>query len=141
VGGSLNLHPRVALRVDARRDSYDPLYLRAPQTVWSFGVSIPLGRSARVALPVPAVYADGRATIRLPLSEAERAPSVAGDFNGWQPAPMQHTRDGWAYSVSLPPGVYHYAFVSEGGEWFVPESVAGRKDDGMGGHVAVLVVQ
>jgi hypothetical protein len=38
------------------------------------------------------------------------------------------------------PGVYHYAFVAEDGTWFVPESVPGRQDDGMGGHVAVLVV-
>ena len=37
-------------------------------------------------------------------------------------------------------GRYHYAFVAEDGTWFVPESVPGRQDDGMGGHVAVLVV-
>ena len=40
----------------------------------------------------------------------------------------------------LAPGVYHYAFVAEDGTWFVPESVPGRQDDGMGGHTAVLVV-
>jgi hypothetical protein len=37
-------------------------------------------------------------------------------------------------------GVYNYAFRSASGEWFVPASTPGRKDDGMGGHVAVLVV-
>jgi len=42
--------------------------------------------------------------------------------------------------VPLTAGVYHYAFRSAGGEWFVPASVVGRRDDGMGGHVAVLVV-
>jgi hypothetical protein len=36
--------------------------------------------------------------------------------------------------------VYHYAFRSADGEWFVPASMAGRRDDGMGGHVAMLVV-
>ena len=44
-------------------------------------------------------------------------------------------------TVKLDPGVYNYAFVTPAGEWFVPESVAGRKSDGMGGHVAVLVVR
>ena len=29
--------------------------------------------------------------------------------------------------------MYHYAFVAEDGTWFVPESVPGRQDDGMGG--------
>jgi len=38
------------------------------------------------------------------------------------------------------PGVYHYTFRSATGEWFVPVSTAGRRDDGMGGFVAVLVV-
>ncbi|HEY8485417.1 MAG TPA: hypothetical protein VIL13_12465 [Longimicrobiales bacterium] len=43
--------------------------------------------------------------------------------------------------MKVAPGVYHYAFVTADGKWFVPESVPGRKDDGMGGHVAVLVVR
>ena len=40
----------------------------------------------------------------------------------------------------LEPGVYRYSFRSESGEWFVPESTPGRRPDGMGGFVAVLVV-
>jgi hypothetical protein len=36
--------------------------------------------------------------------------------------------------------VYHYAFRT-GARWFVPEGTAGRRDDDMGGHVAVLVVE
>jgi hypothetical protein len=36
--------------------------------------------------------------------------------------------------------VYHYAFRSHTGQWFVPASVAGRRDDGFGGHIAILVV-
>jgi hypothetical protein len=54
---------------------------------------------------------------------------------------MQRDGDHWTYTIALAPGVYHYSFVSNTGEWFVPASVAGRKDDGMGGHVAVLVVR
>jgi hypothetical protein len=47
---------------------------------------------------------------------------------------------GWTYATQLKPGVYHYAFVAEDGTWFIPDSVPGRQDDGMGGQVAVLVV-
>jgi hypothetical protein len=42
--------------------------------------------------------------------------------------------------LSLAPGVYHYAFRSAKGDWFVPVSTAGRRGDGMGGYQAVLVV-
>ena len=142
LGAALDVHPRASLRASARRDGFDPLHMQPPQTAWSLGLSIQVGGPPRTrALPVPAAYADGRATIRLPFSASRAAPLVAGDFNGWKPAPMQCARDGWSYSVALRPGVYNYAFVNAEGEWFVPESVPGRKDDGMGGHVAVLVVQ
>jgi hypothetical protein len=40
----------------------------------------------------------------------------------------------------LDPGIYHYAFRTAGGEWFVPESTPGRRDDGFDGFVAILVV-
>jgi hypothetical protein len=53
---------------------------------------------------------------------------------------MQREGSHWTYALRLDPGVYHYAFVAEDGTWFVPESQPGRQADGMGGHVAVLVV-
>ena len=141
-GGRLRLHPLVALEVSARHDAFDPLYLQPPQTSWSMGVSVRLGGRARsVVPPVPAAYVDGRATIRLPVSASRTQPSIAGDFNDWKPAPMQRSGDHWTYVVAVRPGVYNYAFVTAGGEWFVPERVPGRKSDGMGGHVAVLVVR
>jgi hypothetical protein len=71
---------------------------------------------------------------------AKGRPAIAGDFTGWKPVPMQRDGSRWTYMVKLEPGAYHYAFVAEDGTWFVPESVAGRQDDGMGGHVALLVV-
>jgi hypothetical protein len=142
VGSRLRLHPLIALEATARHDAYDPLYLQPAQTSWSLGLSVRLGGRARsVAPPVPAAYVDGRATIQLPVSVSRTAPSIAGDFNAWKPAPMQRSGHHWTYVVAVKPGVYNYAFVTAGGEWFVPESVAGRKSDGMGGHVAVLVVR
>lgn len=141
-GGRLRLHPLIALEVGARHDVFDPLYLQPAQTSWSMGVSMRLGgRSRSVRPPVPAAYVDGRATIRLPVSATKAQPSIAGDFNDWKPVPMQRNGNDWTYVIAVAPGVYNYAFVTAAGEWFVPESVAGRKSDGMGGHVAVLVVR
>ncbi|HEY0969806.1 MAG TPA: glycogen-binding domain-containing protein [Gemmatimonadales bacterium] len=141
VGGRLPLHALVSLEGAVRHDTFDPLYLQPTQTSWSVGLSVRLGGAARsIAPPVPAAYVDGRATVRLPASDARTQPSIAGDFNGWAPAPMTREGDHWTYTVALSPGVYHYAFVGGDGTWFVPEGVPGRRDDGMGGHVAVLVV-
>ena len=79
--------------------------------------------------------------LRLSATDAPAgAVSIAGDFNNWQPAPMQRENGEWVVRLSLAPGVYHYAFRSANGDWFVPPSAAGRRDDGMGGHVAVMVV-
>jgi len=99
------------------------------------------GRARPITAPVPAAYVNGRATIRLPVSAASTRPSIAGDFNGWKPVLMEREGDHWAYTLALPRGVYNYAFVAADGTWFVPENVPGRKGDGMGGHVAVLVVR
>jgi hypothetical protein len=140
-GTSLRVHPRATIDVSARRDTFDPLYMQPPQTSWNAGLSFQIGGPVGTpAPPVPAEYVDGRATIRLPVSATQAAPSIAGDFNEWQPAPMRRTGDQWTYTVPLEPGVYNYSFVSEDGTWFVPENVPGRRDDGMGGHVAVLIV-
>jgi hypothetical protein len=54
---------------------------------------------------------------------------------------MQRSGNHWVYTVALKPGVYNYAFVDPNGDWFVPEKHPGRKQDGMGGEVAVLVVR
>jgi 1,4-alpha-glucan branching enzyme len=77
----------------------------------------------------------------LAVSSASSRPSIAGDFNEWKPAPMERDGDQWSYTVAVTRGVYNYAFVGADGSWFVPKDVPGRKDDGMGGYVAVLVVR
>lgn len=140
-GASLNLHERVSLNVAGRRETFDPVYLAGPRTSWSIGLGYRFGAAPRPAEPVPASYVDGRATILLPADEVEDPPLVAGDFNDWQPEPMARDGKHWSYTVTVAPGAYNYAFVDADGEWFVPESVPGRKDDGMGGHVAVLIVR
>jgi hypothetical protein len=103
-------------------------------------MSVRFGRAAALRAPVPASYADGRAEVRISARSVEGRPSIAGDFTGWKPVPMTHEGGRWVWRGALAPGSYHYAFVAADGTWFVPESVPGRRDDGMGGHVAVLVV-
>jgi hypothetical protein len=83
---------------------------------------------------------DGRSVIRLPRADAPGGVSVAGDFSDWQPRPMTAAGSHWELAIALPSGVYRYAFVDAAGRWFVPAGVPGRMDDGMGGHVAVLIV-
>ncbi len=133
---------RVHLAASTRRDSYDPLTRQADLTSWNLGVGMKLGRLPRKAIaPIATVDGEGQAVIRLPLRAGGDGPRIAGDFTNWTPVPMSRRDDAWVYSSSLPAGVYQYAFVAADGTWFVPPSTPGRREDGMGGHVAVLIVQ
>jgi AMP-activated protein kinase-like protein len=141
VGGAAALGPQMELQLGGRGNAYDPLYLTSTATsVWG-GLSLRLGGSRRLEPPVPAMSSRGDAVIRIPLRFAKGTPSIAGDFTGWKPVPMERAGSSWVFTSRLSPGVYHYAFVAEDGTWFVPDSVPGRQSDGMGGQVAVLVVQ
>ena len=128
------------LQVGGRGNAFDPLYLSATgSSVWA-GLSLRLGGARPVRAPVPVRTRDGASVIAIPARASKGVPSIAGDFTGWKPVPMEREGSRWTYAARLEPGVYRYAFVAEDGTWFVPDSVAGRQDDGMGGHVAVLVV-
>jgi hypothetical protein len=141
-GASLNITDRARINASARHDGYDPLYLNPSQTSWSVGLSMLIGgRIRKPVAPVPSAYAGGIATIRLRVSESASPPSIAGDFNNWAVAHMEREGDYWTYRAPLAKGVYNFSFVSADGTWFVPRDYPGRKDDGMGGHVAVLVVR
>lgn len=145
---------RTALRFSVRQGASDPVYWNAPRRRWSLGVSHRLGGGgggSNAAEAAPTAGAEpvtmsrersaGRVTIRIPAADsATAAPAVAGDFTGWEPVPMVEDGGHWTARFELEPGVYRYAFRSPDGEWYVPESVPGRRPDGMGGHVAVLVI-
>jgi hypothetical protein len=147
-GGSMALDQAGGTRivVTARRDATDPLYWNTPRSRWSVGFTHAFGgRDTNPAPRSPRIVmsADGstrQVEIRLPANEAEGQPSIAGAFNDWTPTPMIRDGEEWVATVRLRPGVYRYAFRSESGEWFVPESTPGRRPDGMGGFVAILVV-
>ena len=139
-GAGAAVAPGIELQLGGRGNAFDPLYLSATETSYWAGLSLHVGGGRGLGAPVPTRSRDGRAVVSLPARAAKGRPSIAGDFTGWKPVPMQRDGARWTYTEKLEPGTYHYAFVAEDGTWFVPESVAGRQDDGMGGHVAVLVV-
>ena len=97
----------------------------------------------RLRTPLPGTFSSQPegVVIRLSVADApDGAVSIAGDFNNWQPAPMLREESEWVFRIELVPGADHYAFRSANGDWFVPSSTVGRQDDGMGGHVAMVVV-
>jgi hypothetical protein len=141
LGASVDIGARVALRASFQQEATDPLFWNETRRFWSVGVSRRLG--ARASPPLPAVTpetAPGGVVFRIPASSAREAPGVAGDFNGWIAVPMHRARDEWVVTIPVPPGVYHYAFASADGVWFVPDTIPNRVDDGFGGTNAVLVV-
>jgi hypothetical protein len=141
VVAGIPLGGRGQLFASVRHESFDPHYLTPPRSSWGVGVSLRVGRPPE---PVPAagpeVRPGGGVVLRIPLRDSPSPPLVAGDFTGWEPLPMERHGTEWRFRVRLSPGAYRYAFRSADGEWFVPESVPNRMDDGMGGWVAVLVV-
>lgn len=149
VGASVELTEGGGTRLgfSVRQDASDPVYWSSPRRRWSVGVSHTLGSRERSrGVDDPAISAvtpevsGGRVTIRIPVGDSGARPSIAGDFTDWKVVPMVRSGDQWTATFRVAPGVYHYAFRSPSGEWYVPEEVAGRQPDGMGGFVAVLVI-
>jgi hypothetical protein len=140
VGTGVALGARATLWANVRQEAPDPLYWNAARRTWSVGVTRQLGRGAPILQPAPRSEAGG-VVIQVPAADVPGdSLAIAGDFNKWQAVPMQLEGRVWVIRLPLAPGVYNYAFRSARGEWFVPASIGGRRDDGMGGHVAVLVV-
>jgi hypothetical protein len=139
-GGGVAVGRDATVWFSAQQQASDPLYWNAPRRTWSVGVTQRLGAPRTVLRPATRLNG-GDVVIRLPVTAASGAELwVAGDFNGWKAARMQRDGTDWVLRVPLAPGVYKYSFRGADGKWFVPASVPGRRDDGMGGHVAVLVV-
>jgi len=141
LGGAVELGAGIRLEGSYRSPGYDPLYQNRTAASISLGASLSMGGVTRLAAPVPAAYSDGHALIRLRAADVRGTPRIAGDFTGWKPVAMERSGGFWTVSIAVEQGVYSYAFVDEKGKWFVPESVPGRRSDGMGGWQAVLVVE
>lgn len=77
------------------------------------------------------------------LQPTARSVSIAGDFNGWNPAQTKLERtDGGMWTVTLPlkPGRYEYMFVIDGKQWIADPLAAEEATDGFGAQNAVLDV-
>jgi hypothetical protein len=139
-GIAVSVSARSTVWASVRQQAPDPLYWNTTQRTWSVGMTQRLGRLVSPLRTVSATQS-GSVVITLRASDAPSGQvSIAGDFNNWQPTPMQRDGDRWTIRLPLAPGVYHYAFRSATGTWFVPPSTPGRRDDGMGGQVAILLV-
>jgi hypothetical protein len=69
-----------------------------------------------------------------------RTVAIAGEWNGWDNAPLTARPDGrWETVVPLPPGAYRFSLVVDGERWTVPVGVPTMSDD-FGGRVGLLVV-
>ncbi len=70
---------------------------------------------------------------RLGSTEANRV-SLVGDFTGWQARHELHelAPGVWSVVIPLPPGVYDYAFLVDGGAWRL-DPLAPQVGDGFGG--------
>ena len=67
---------------------------------------------------------------------------VAGDFTGWQQAPLDLKKDKsglWKKTVSLPPGRYEYRLLVDG-QWQDDPECAERNANQFGGQNCVCVV-
>ena len=140
-GIDVALTDRLALWSSVRQEAPDPLYWNLPRRSWSVGVTRRFNIAGQTQSLATTQADAGGVLIRLNAADVDGASvSVAGDFNSWRPVPMRREGREWLVRLPLAPGVYHYTFRSDRGEWFVPPSVPGRRADGMGGYVAVLVV-
>jgi hypothetical protein len=140
-GATVKLGTAYDLWASVRHDPAHPLYWNDARQSWNVGVSRRLGSvGQRAAWPRPPEVTAGRVTIQIPASASSSEVFVAGDFNGWKAVAMERLGEYWTISLAVEPGHYHYAFRTGDGNWFVPESLPGRRADGFGGHVAVLVV-
>jgi len=82
--------------------------------------------------------------VRLVLLQPEaRSVSVAGDFNGWNPAQtkLERSEGGmWTATIALKPGRYQYMFVIDGKQWIADPLAEEGAGDGFGAQNAVLDV-
>ncbi|MBL8074138.1 MAG: isoamylase early set domain-containing protein [Nitrospira sp.] len=77
------------------------------------------------------------------LQPGARSVSVAGDFNGWNPAhtPLERSDGGvWTATIALKPGRYQYMFVIDGKQWVADPLATEAETDGFGAQNAVLDV-
>jgi 1,4-alpha-glucan branching enzyme len=71
-----------------------------------------------------------------------RSVLLAGDFTGWQQAPVSLKKDQsgvWKKTVSLPPGRYEYRLIVDG-QWCDDPQCSNRAPNQFGGENCVCIV-
>ena len=113
---------------------------------FSVGIRLTTRRQRPVPRRVPAsfIYSSddvraGSGGLAFTASDANRV-EIAGEFNGWQPEPLQQRADGrWMFSRPLQPGVYRFNLRIDGERWVVPEGFP-SVEDGFGDSVGLLII-
>lgn len=125
-----------------QQETNDPLYWQTPRRSWNVGVSRRLGGGpVSIASNVlPPLIRGELVTFRLPAAVSTEAPFLGGDFTRWEAVSMTREAEFWIVTLPVPSGVHRYAFRHSNGEWFVPESIPDRVEDGFGGYSATLIV-
>jgi len=94
---------------------------------------------AQPSKPSPVRADVSRAHLELVKPEAKSV-SVAGSFNGWQPAPLTRANDGkWIGDLTGITGRHEYLFVVDG-QWLPDPNAKESVQNPFGGRNSVLVV-
>src|SRR3989442_1583392 len=142
------LTPSVALEVSGGNYLRDPFQGLPRAGFIAGGLRVFAARRAiapRAAPVVPALqplvaqHRGDTVVVRFHMPGAHEL-GIAGNWNGWTPAPLRALGDDiWEAGLLLPPGTYYFNLVVDRREWVVPCGVA-TISDGMGGLIAVLNV-
>src|SRR2546425_13150083 len=140
------LTPSVALEVSGGNYLRDPFQGLPRAGFIAGGLRVFAARRAiapRAAPVVPALqplvaqHRGDTVVVRFHMPGAHEL-GIAGNWNGWTPAPLRALGDDiWEAGLLLPPGTYYFNLVVDRREWVVPGGVA-TISDGMGGLIAVL---
>jgi hypothetical protein len=91
--------------------------------------------------------------VRLPVTPSSvvfelAAPSarrvaLVGDFNDWDQArtPLAREGDRWRATLSLPTGIYRYAFLVDGVRWVADPDKPGADDADFGQPISLLAMK
>jgi hypothetical protein len=135
--------PSVTWRVMARLERKRQrrlAWLLAPALAAAAALLVWLGRPASPVASAPG----SMVTVRFVLvAPGAHQVSVAGTFNGWDPAATPLVRSGsgdmWVATLVLPSGQHQYAFVVDRARW-IPDPTAPAVDDGFGRRNSVLTL-
>lgn len=76
------------------------------------------------------------------IDEKAQSIEVAGDFNGWEPIPLEkqevNGEQVWTGLVSMSRGEHRYMFVKDGEEWVTDPMAPMQREDGFGNKNAVI---